>query len=614
MENQKIHTFHIPVLGLAFSIDTPLRVSRFGISSVISIVDDILIEHMRKHYSILYGEQYSPITVRDNDYRARRITEYLNLVQRIVEKQIAAVKASAFEKGTDIVKYFEMLAEQSSLKALYRRMMQTSDTQKKLSLQDELRTNIVAGDINVNIMTKVDKPNKGKNNEQLAPEFSDALSSLRGFARSKLNSSVIFSAGLNPRLFSYIGQCSEFLPDAQGHFRKKVILKVSDYRSAYIQGKVLAKKGIWCSEFRIESGLNCGGHVFATDGYLLGPILEEFKSKKQNLLDELFDLYNTALLQKEVSVPRTALQFQITVQGGIGTANEDAFLREHYSVDGTGWGSPFLLVPDATNVDDETRTMLAAGRREDFYLSNASPLGIPFNNFRGTTSEVQIQRRVENGTPGSFCTKKFLISNTEFTEAPICTASKEYQSAKIKQLKNSGYSSDILSAKIEKVVEKACLCEDLAAPALINSNTRSRQKKRAAAVCPGPNLAYFSKIVSLEEMVGHIYGRVQLLSAEHRPNMFIQELRLYVEYLRSELQEKFETLTVKEQHYFTTFKANLLEGITYYKSLIPKLKEETERYREIMWSELLEFEQELLNIVIPYAALEPVMVASVHAR
>lgn len=579
-----------------------------------SIVDDILIEHMRRHYALFYGEQYCPITVKDEDFRARRITEYLNLVQRIVEKQIAAVKTSAFERGTDIVKYFEMLAECSPLKALYRRMMQTDDRQEKFALQSELRANVVAGDINVNIMTKVDKLNVGKDAQPLSPEFSDALSSLRGFVRSELNSSVILSAGLNPRLFSYIGQCPEFLPDAHGSLKKKVILKVSDYRSAYIQGKVLAKKGIWCSEFRVESGLNCGGHAFATDGYLLGPILEEFKSKKQSLRDELYQLYSAALQTKGIFVERESMQFQITVQGGIGTANEDAFLRNYYCVDGTGWGSPFLLVPEATNVDDETRTMLANGRREDFYLSTVSPLGIPFNNFRGTSSEEQIQRRAENGTPGSLCTKKFLISNTEFTETPICTASKEYQAAKIEQLKNSDFSPEELSARIEKVVEKACLCEDLAAPALMNSNSLSRQKKRAVAVCPGPNLAYFSKIASLEEMVGHIYGRVQLLSAEYRPNMFIQELRLYVEYLRNELQEKLETLTAKEQHYLNTFKTNLLEGITYYKSLIPKLNLETERYREVMWNELLEFEQELLSIVIPGTVLEPVMVESVHAR
>ena len=44
---------------------------------------------------------------------------------------------------------------------------------------------------------------------------------------------------------------------------------MSDFRSALIQGKFLAKKGLEVAEFRIESGLNCGGHAFATDGHLM---------------------------------------------------------------------------------------------------------------------------------------------------------------------------------------------------------------------------------------------------------------------------------------------------------------------------------------------------------
>ena len=44
------HTFHIPVMGLAFTVDSPLKVARYGISSVVSIVDDILIEKMREYY------------------------------------------------------------------------------------------------------------------------------------------------------------------------------------------------------------------------------------------------------------------------------------------------------------------------------------------------------------------------------------------------------------------------------------------------------------------------------------------------------------------------------------------------------------------------------------
>jgi hypothetical protein len=35
-----LHTFHITVFGLAYAIDSPIRVAKYGISSVISIMDD----------------------------------------------------------------------------------------------------------------------------------------------------------------------------------------------------------------------------------------------------------------------------------------------------------------------------------------------------------------------------------------------------------------------------------------------------------------------------------------------------------------------------------------------------------------------------------------------
>ena len=599
MTDSRVHSFHIPVLGLAFSVDTPIRVARYGISSVISIVDDILIEHMRKHYARLYEETYHPITVRDEDYRARRITAYLNLLHTIVQKQIAVLKASAFEKGSEIVKYFEMLPEESPLKVLYHRMVHMVDTEKQSALQTDLRTNIIAGDIDVNIMTKLDKTNVGRDQKKLPVEFSDALASLRGFAQSELNGSVVLSAGLNSRLFSYLGQRKEFIPDELGNLKKRVTLKVTDYRSAYIQGKILAKKGIWISEFRIESGLNCGGHAFASDGYLLGPILDEFKTHRRMLFDELTLLYNMALRDKGLPVPSVPMKLHITVQGGIGTAKEDMFLREYYHVDGTGWGSPFLLVPEATNVDNATRNILARAKKEDYYISDASPLGIPFNNVHGSSSDLQLQRRAAQGNPGSPCTKKFLISNTEFTTEPICTASSQYQELKIAQLKNQNLPPEVLEQKIAKVLEKVCLCEDLAASGLINTNGHGPVKDRAVAVCPGPNLAYFSKIASLEEMVSHIYGRIQLMTDAQRPNMFINELRLYVEYMKNEIQKRFDTWNTKEQKYFNTFKTNLQDGIDHYKDLIPKLREESEHYRETMREELLELEEELMLIVFP---------------
>ena len=148
----------------------------------------------------------------------------------------------------------------------------------------------MAGSIDVNIMTKVDGNNSG-NKGVPGEDGSDAVAALRGYALSDLsNSSIIFSAGLNPRLFNNLEKFDVFDAVAWGEFKKKIVVKVSDYRSALIQGKYLAKKGIWVSEFRIESGLNCGGHAFATDGYLLGPILEEFKSKKEELVAALHTL------------------------------------------------------------------------------------------------------------------------------------------------------------------------------------------------------------------------------------------------------------------------------------------------------------------------------------
>src|SRR5665647_2494261 len=333
MHHSQQHKFHIPVMGLAYTIDTPIKVARFGISSVISIVEDRLIEMMRSHYYPTIGMEYQPISTHEADYRAKRITDYLNLVNTIVQAQVEKLRNAAFEAGSEIVKYFEMLPDDSALKQLYRQMMNTSNQPEKEKIETHLRTQIISGSIDVNIMTKTDRNNYNKQGEMLE-DRSDAVAALRGYAKSNLtNSSVIFSAGMNPRLYSYLENCKEFDVNEDGGFTKKVIIKVSDYRSALIQGKYLAKKGIWVSEFRIESGLNCGGHAFATDGYLLGPILEEFKTKKQELIDTLFETYNAAQQKKNnrnfTNPPKTIF----SVQGGIGTYEEDEFLHSHYEMD-----------------------------------------------------------------------------------------------------------------------------------------------------------------------------------------------------------------------------------------------------------------------------------------
>lgn len=568
MYNTSVHKFHIPVMGLAYTVDSPVKVARFGISSVISIVENRLIEMMRKHYYPTLGETYQPINVHEDDFRAKRITDYLNLVNRIVQNQVEQIKSSAFENGSEIVKYFEMLPDDSTLKQCYCKMMHVENETEKKKLEEYLRTQIRPGSIDVNIMTKTDRNNFNKAGE-LIEDGSDAVVALRGYVKSDLqNSSVIFSAGTNLRLYNYLENCDAFTVNADGVFTKKIIIKVSDFRSAFIQGKYLAKKGIWVSEFRIESGLNCGGHAFATEGYLLGPILEEFKTRKHELIDSLFVLYNKALEQKTKRKFLYPPELRITVQGGIGTYEENEFLYRHYQVSGTGWGTPFLLVPEATTVDDETLKLLCAAKKEDVVLSRNSPFGIRFYYLKGTSGDKEKQERIKRGRPGSPCTEKHLAFNTEFTSKPICTASHQYQKLKIARLQTMELTETAYKRQLQEVLDKECLCIGLSNSAAINYSQTFIRHLPAVNICPGPNIANFSKVVSLQTMTDHIYGRKNILMNDSRPHMFIAELNLYINYLHEQLESDLQTGQLEDRKkYYTNFYKNLKTGMAYYEHL-----------------------------------------------
>ena len=83
----------------------------------------------------------------------------------------------------------------------------------------------------------------------------------------------------------------------------------------------------------------------------------------------------------------------------------------------------FLLVPEATSVDIETRKLLADAKEEDLYLSNISPLGVPFNTIKGTTNDFKSQR-IASGKAGSSCPKKYLALSKRIQTKGTCTASK----------------------------------------------------------------------------------------------------------------------------------------------------------------------------------------------
>lgn len=576
-------------MGTGFSIDTPLKVARFGISSVISLVDDVLIEQMRRYYCEKLGEHFSPVTGQCKDSRARRITLYLDLLDREVQRQVRELKAQAFTPGSDIVRYFELLPDGETRRA-YMKMVAENDPRIKLGMQDELRGRIVPGSIDVNIITKSDKQNF-EDSRPPDPEFSDAMSALRGYALSSLRSSVVFSAGMHARLYTYLTRFEDFFPDSDGNLKKKVVLKVSDYRSAEVQGKFLARRGIWVSEYRIESGLNCGGHAFPTNGLLLGPILEQFKQRRDELVDTLFRFFSRTLASTGRKAPGQTPAVRITVQGGIGTSVENDMLMDCFGVDGTGWGTPFLLVPEVTSVDDAHLAKLMAAGRDDVYLSDSSPLGPPFWNLRNSQSEDARRERIRQGIPGSPCPKRYSMTNTEFSNNPICVASRQYQKMKLESIEKADYTLEQYEAVKADVLAKSCICHDLSGGVKVKYGI---EPGAAGAMCCGPNIAYFDSLYSLSRMVDHIYGRIPSLVSPGRPHMFHGELLLYVDYLKAELKKFSLNLSSLNEEYFSEFKSNLLDGIEYYRNLTENfLSEEWLRFR----AELSSIREQVENLV-----------------
>lgn len=588
MKQPVAHNFHIPIMGVCFTLDSPYKVAQYGISSAISLGDDGLMETMREFYCKKLDIPFEAITNKEHDYRAKRITAYLNLMDVAVKQKFEKLRNSAFEEGSELVKYLEMLPDYSELKQRYAEV--TRDEESKIEAQEWIRQHLVVGSIDVNIMTKLDKPNfNGK--EQLPIEFNEGHAAVRGYANSTLHSSIILSAGLNPRLYSYIENFEDFYPDENGYIKKKITLKVSDYRSAYVQGMFFAKKGLWVSEYRIESGLNCGGHAFATEGYLMGPILKEFKKNKDELIQSTLKLVNKSLELKGKKPFINSPELKITAQGGVGTAEEHSFLIDHYQLDSIGWGTPFLLVPEASSVEEKTMKLLIDAQEEDLYLSEISPIGVPFNSLRTNTKDIEKRENISAGTPGTRCTRKYLAYNNEYGEL-MCTASRQYQTKKISELKEKDLSELEFKKQYNKIVDKSCICVGLGNSILL-ANELDPVEGDGVSICPGPNMAYFSKISSLKEMIGHIYGKTNLITRNDRPNLFIKELSIYLNYLQSKFEESETPYSDKEQKFFTSFIQNLNYGINYYRIMFSDL----EKYFKSMQSDLLDeleyFEEKL---------------------
>lgn len=90
---------------------------------------------------------------------------------------------------------------------------------------------------------------------------------------------------------------------------------------------------------------------------------------------------------------------------------------------------------------------------------------------------------------------------------------------------------------------------------------------KGVSVCPGPNIAYFSNQMSLKEITRAIYDTTKNITRADRPNMFMKELHIYMDYLQKKMEDAATVKTPKEVKYLKTFISNLNGGIDYYLQL-----------------------------------------------
>ncbi len=154
MTTKPLHNFHIPVMGLAYTIDSPIRVAQYGISSVISIIDDEILEKMKNFYNQKFNLNYLEISVKTEDYRAKRITAYLDMVDDIVNEKFESFKQEISKNKEALKDFIAMLPNTSDLK----NNLQSFINQKNnwgTHLKSFIESNLKPGSIDVNIMTKV---------------------------------------------------------------------------------------------------------------------------------------------------------------------------------------------------------------------------------------------------------------------------------------------------------------------------------------------------------------------------------------------------------------------------------------------------------------------------
>lgn len=144
----------------------------------------------------------------------------------------------------------------------------------------------------------------------------------------------------------------------------------------------------------------------------------------------------------------------------------------------------------------------------------------------------------------------------------------------------------------QNITVKSCLCVGLANASYLENNIKIKGQDQGVVICPGPNIAYFNQEVSLAKMIQHIYGNDSVLQNPNRPHFFIKELKMYIDYLKNDIQAIGEEINNAKTKKLEAFKSNLLDGIGYYQNLFAvisnfeTIKKEISKQFELLKNEI----------------------------
>jgi len=208
-------------------------------------------------------------------------------------------------------------------------------------------------------------------------------------------------------------------------------------------------------------------------------------------------------------------------------------------------------------------------------------------------------RLIAEGKPGSGCPNGNAAVHKDEHGKPICAASRRFQKKALDELNLRILEPEAYEKEFNAITEPACICNSLTTAAMhAHGIEPEKAQGPEVAVCPGPAMAYFSEKVSLKRMVSHIYGKESVIKRTDRPNMFVKELSLYVDYLKDQLSEATKPFDKKQISYFKVYQENMQQGIDYYKTLVGEFKGKLEDLKQNFLSDIERFENEMNKLKI----------------